>query len=67
MEIKDAATATEIAQAFLKKNYSYGWPKKAVREDDVGMVEVDVGAFTTRIAKVKISAKDGTIIDYSVP
>ena len=66
-EIKSAAEATTIAQSFVKKYRFIARPLKAVREDDTWLVEIDVGPLTTMIAKVKVDAKSGEILEYTIP
>ncbi len=69
MELKSAAEATEIALSFLKKHYQFipQQPIKAVKEDNLWLVEIDVGLLRTRIAKIKIDAKTAVILEYSIP
>jgi hypothetical protein len=66
-EVKSAAEATEIADLFLQKYYSYRKPIKTVKEGDVWVVDIDVGALGVRIAEVKVDAKTATVLEYSVP
>jgi hypothetical protein len=66
-EIKSAAEATEIAVSFIKKYRPYARPLTAIKEDGNWLVEVDVGPFLTLIAKFKIDAKTGTILEYTIP
>lgn len=66
-EVKSARAATDIADAFIKKYRWYSRPLKAVREGDIWMVDLDVGPLFTAIAKVKIDAKSGEILEYSIP
>lgn len=66
-EIKSAAEATKIAQSYVGKYYFFTRPIKAVREDDTWLVNLDVGALDTEIAKVKINAKSGEILEYDIP
>ncbi|GAI38294.1 unnamed protein product, partial [marine sediment metagenome] len=42
-------------------------PVKAIREDNVWSVDIDVGPLAVKIAKVKIDAKTGGIISYEIP
>jgi len=67
IEVKSAPEATEIANKFIKKHRFFTRPIKAVREDDTWLVEIDVGVITTEIAKVKIDAKSGDILEYDIP
>jgi len=66
-EIKSAAEATEVARNFLRKYRMIVMPLKAVREGDVWLVDIDVGPIIRTIAKVKIDAKSGDILEYSLP
>lgn len=66
-DIKSAAEATEIAGSFIKKYRWFARPIKAVRENDAWLVEIDVGPFSTIIAKIKIDAKSGDILEYTIP
>ena len=66
-EVKSAAEATEIAQSFIKKYRWYTRPLKAVRENDAWLVEIDVGPLFTIIAKIKVDAKSGDILEYTIP
>ncbi len=67
VEINSAEEATEIAVSFIKKHRWYTRPLKAVREDDVWLVEIDVGPLFAVVAKVKIDAKTGKILEYTIP
>jgi len=67
IKVKSAAEATEIAQTFIKKYRWYTRPLKAVREDDAWLVELDVGPVFTVIAKIKVDAKSGDILEYTIP
>jgi len=66
-EVRSAPEATTIAQSFVKKYRFIARPLKAVREDDTWLVEIDVGPLTTMIAKVKVDAKSGEILEYTIP
>jgi len=66
-EVKSAAEATELARNFIKKYRTYTRPLKAVREDDTWLVEIDVGPIFTIIAKIKVDAKSGDILEYTIP
>lgn len=66
-EVKSATSATEIAVSFMRKYYSYVRPLKAAREDNTWIVEIDVGAYGIKIAKVKLDAMSGDILEYIVP
>ena len=69
MEVRSAPEATEIALSFLKQHYHFipQQPIKAVKEDSVWLVEVDVGLLRTRIAKIKIDATTAAILEYAIP
>jgi len=66
-EIKSAKEATEVALSFIKKYRFIARPLKAVREDNTWLVEIDVGPLATIIAKVKVDAKSGDILEYTIP
>jgi ACT domain-containing protein len=66
-KVKSAVEATEIARSFIKKYRSYTRPLKAVQEDDTWLVEIDVGPIFTVIAKIKVDAKSGDILEYTIP
>lgn len=66
-KVDSADKATELAVAFLEKHYYYVKPVKAVREEDIWTVEVDVGLLSVQIAKVSIDANKSSIIQYSIP
>jgi len=66
-EIKTAEKATAIAHSFIKKYRSFARPVKAIREDDAWLVDIDVGPLAAKIAKVKIDAKTGDILEYTIP
>jgi len=65
--VETAQDATEIAVGFLREYFRYVMPVKAAREDDVWVVQLDVGAFKARIATVRVDAESGGILDYTVP
>jgi len=67
IKVKSAAEATEIAQTFIKKYRWYTRPLKAVRQNDAWLVEIDVGPVFNVIAKVKVDAKSGDILEYTIP
>ena len=67
IKVKSAAEATEIAQTFIQKYRWYTRPLKAVREDDAWLVEIDVGPVFNVIAKIKVDAKSGDILEYTIP
>ena len=66
-EVKSAAEATEIARNFIKKYRVIAAPLKAAREGDAWLVEVDVGPIFKSVAKVKIDAKTGEVLEYAIP
>jgi hypothetical protein len=66
-EIKSASQATELAVSFIKKYRFTTRPLKAVRENDTWLVEVDVGPILPAIAKVKLDASSGDILEYNIP
>jgi len=66
-EIKSAIEATKIAQSYIGKYRFFTRPLKAVREDDTWFVDLDVGALNTVVAKVKIDAKSGEVLEYDIP
>jgi len=66
-EIKSATEATDVAMSLIKRYRSYARPLKAIREDGIWLVEVDVGIIHTTVAKVKIDAKSGDVLEYSIP
>jgi len=66
-EVKSAAEATELARNFIKKYRTYTRPLKAVREDETWLVEIDVGPIFAIIAKIKVDAKSGDILEYTIP
>ena len=66
-EVKSAARATEIAMSFVKKYYWFARPMRAVREDNTWSVEIDVGPLAPIVAKVKLDAKSGDILEYTTP
>lgn len=66
-EVRSATEATEIARNFVSKHRLIASPIKAVRDGDFWFVEIDVGPVFRSIAKVKIDAKSGDILEYSIP
>jgi len=66
-EVKSAPQATTIAVSFIKKYRFTARPLKAVRENDAWSVEIDVGPLKPIIAKVKLDAKSGEILEYNIP
>ena len=68
-EVTSAQQANSIAESFIKQYHSFfvARPKKAVREDGIWLVEIDVGLITPKIAKVKVDASSGEIVEYDIP
>lgn len=66
-KVKSAPEATEIAQSFVKKHRLIARPLKAVREDGTWLVEIDVGPVFVAVAKVKVDAESGDILEYDIP
>ena len=66
-EVKSATEATEVARSFLRKYRMITNPLRAIREGDAWLVEIDVGPIFKSVAKVKIDAKSGEILEYSLP
>ena len=66
-EVQSTDEATKLALSFIKKHRFFARPLKAVREDNVWLVEINVGLLRTRIAKIKIDAMAATILEYSIP
>ena len=66
-EVKSAKEATEIALSFIKKCRIYTRPLKAVRDDGTWLVDIDVGPVYITIAKIKVDAKSGDILEYTIP
>jgi len=57
----------DIAHTFIKKYSPVALPLKAVRENDVWLVDIDVGALAVKVAKVKVDARTGDILSYDIP
>ena len=66
-KVDTADKAMEIAHSFIKKYSPVALPLKAVREDDVWLVDIDVGALAVKVAKVKVDARTGDILSYEIP
>jgi len=66
-EVKSAAEATEIARNFIKKYRVIAAPLKAVREGGAWLVEIDVGPLFKSVAKVRIDALTGEVLEYAIP
>ena len=66
-KVKTATEAMDIAHTFIKKYSPVALPLKAVKEGDIWLVDIDVGALAVKIAKVKIDARTGDILSYEIP
>jgi hypothetical protein len=66
-EVKSATEATEIAMDFVKKHRWFARPVKATRDNGIWRVEIDVGPILVAVAKVKIDATSGAILEYDIP
>lgn len=66
-KVKTATEAMDIAHTFIKKYSPVALPLKAIREGNVWLVDIDVGALAVKIAKVKVDAKTGDILSYEIP
>ena len=67
-EIESADQATEIAVTFLREYHAVlQRPYRARLDQGKRVVEVDIGAFFTRMAKVLIDPETGRISEYDVP
>lgn len=66
-KVDTADKAMDIAHSFIKKFSPVALPLKAVREGDVWLVDIDVGALAVKIAKVKVDARTGDILSYEIP
>lgn len=66
-KVKTADKAMETAHSFVKKYVPVALPMKAEKEGDVWLVDVDVGAFAVKVAKVKVDARTGDILGYEIP
>ena len=66
-EAASATKATEIAHSFVKKYRFPARPLKAVREEDTWLVEIDVGPILPAVARVKVDASSGEILEYDIP
>jgi hypothetical protein len=65
--IKTAEEATDKARSFVKKYRAYAKPLRAIRVGECWSVEIDVVAFISKIAKIKIDAKTGDVVEYNIP
>jgi hypothetical protein len=61
-KVDNAEDAMAVANSFMKKDNSVALPLKAVRRDEVWLVDVDIGAVRMEIVRVKIDAKTGGIL-----
>ena len=66
-KVSTADKAMEIAHSFIKKYSPVALPLKAVKEGDVWLVDIDVGALAVKIAQVKVDARTGDILSYDIP
>ena len=66
-KVDTADKAMEIAHSFIKKYSPVALPLKAVKEGDVWLVDIDVGALSVKVAKVKVDARTGDILSYDIP
>jgi hypothetical protein len=67
-KVESAVQATDIAVDFLKKHFPIlHRPMKATREQETWAVEVDVGPFLVKVARVSIDAETGEITSYEIP
>ena len=66
-KVKSAKEATEITQTFVGKYRFISRPLKAVRVDGTWLVEIDVGVLGVVVAKVKVDAESGDILEYTIP
>jgi len=66
-KVDNADEAMEIAHYFFKeKGKTVALPMKAVRQNDVWLVDIDIGAVRLEIATVKIDAKTGDILSHEI-
>jgi hypothetical protein len=63
-KVDNAEEAMDVANSFMKKDNAVALPLKAVRRDDIWLVDVDIGAVRMEIVRVKIDAKTGEILDH---
>ena len=67
-KIEAADQATEVAVTFLREYHTVlQRPHRAKLEQGKWVVEVDIGAIFTRMAKVVIDPDTGQIVEYDVP
>ncbi|HID28224.1 MAG TPA: hypothetical protein EYP22_10520 [Methanosarcinales archaeon] len=71
MEIKNASEATEKALSFLMEKYPLrsriAKPVKTSRENNLWIVELNIGIVRVLIATMKIDAVSGEILEYNIP
>jgi len=66
-KVDNADQAMEIAHYFFKeKGKTVALPMKAVRQNDVWLVDIDVGAVRLEIATVKVDANTGEVLGYEI-
>ena len=65
-KVDNAEDAMAVANSFMKKDNSVALPLKAVRRDEVWVVDVDIGAVRMEIVRVKIDAKTGNILSHEI-
>ena len=66
-KVDTADKAMDIAHSFIKKYSPVALPLKAERQDDIWLVDIDVGALAVKVAKVKVDARTGDILSYNIP
>lgn len=66
-EVRTAQEAVQVAEQFLLKYYAFRRPHKAVREDGTWLVEFDVGVLRSEIARIRVDAGTGDIVEYKGP
>ena len=63
-EITSGAEAINIASEFIEPHYPWHQPLKAVREQNIWLIEFDVGALRVETAVVKIDADTHEIKEF---
>jgi len=63
-KVDSVEEAMDIAHSFMKKGKTVALPLGAVRQDDVWLVDVDIGAVRLEIVRVKVDAKTGEILGH---
>jgi len=70
-KIKNASEATDKALSFLMEKYplrgKLARPLKAVHEDNLWIVEFNVGIVKVIVATIKIDASTGDVLEYNIP